>query len=515
MTEGALNEKSNIVLELKHITKLYSGTVALEDVDLAVNKGEVHGLIGKNGAGKSTLVGIISGIIPPSQGEILVNGNSYRSLTPIVAKKQKISIITQEPQVILESTVAENLFMPGYLNGKAIINWSMMEKKAKGILDEVGFPIEPYLKVRDLSISEKQLLLVIKSCYVENADIIIMDEVSASLNQKDEKILYRIIDDRIAAGKTVIFISHHTEELLKVCDRVTVLRDGHSVGCSACGDLDMRSLAALIVGDTNYDALSMGDESNMVSDEVVFELEDFTSYGKFQNIDLKLHKGEIVGLAGLRGSGRTELFKSIIGIDSHDKGRILLQEIEKNYKSPAAALEDGVLYLAEEREAEGLIPISSIKKNLTINILPKLSKGGFISNRLENRKSDELIKTLDIKSFSRDQQVNQLSGGNKQKVLVGKILANTPLVCLLDEPTRGVDIEAKESILHTINEEMRKSSCVLISSPGVDDLIKICDRILVLYNGRIIDQFTRSEFDEQDIYRVMQGEIFRNRGEAL
>lgn len=510
MAEEMLNEKNNIALEMKHITKLYAGTVALEDVNLSINKGEVHGLIGKNGAGKSTLVGIISGIIPPSQGEIIVNGNSYRSLTPILAKKQKISIITQEPQVIEESTVTENLFLPGYIGGKQIIDWIAMGKKAKEILDEVGFPIDPYMKVRDLTVSEKQLLLVIKSCYVENAEIIIMDEVSASLNQNDEKILYKIIDERIIAGKTVIFISHHTDELLKVCKRVTVLRDGKSVGCHKCTDLDMKSLATLIVGDVGNDVSAMEHNFSTISNEVVFELKEFTSYGKFKNINLKLHKGEIVGIAGLRGSGRTELFKSICGIDTHNDGSIMLQGIEKSYKSPAAACEDGVLYLAEERETEGLIQISSIKKNLTINILPQLSKGGFILKKLENESSNDLIKTLNIKAYSPDQEINQLSGGNKQKVLVGKIMARKPLVCLLDEPTRGVDIEAKESILNSINTEMRKSSCALISSPGVDDLIKICDRIVVLYKGEIIYQFARNEFSEQDIYRVMQGEIIHN-----
>lgn len=507
MAELALNKKGDIVLELKHITKLYAGTVALEDVNLTIRKGEVHGLIGKNGAGKSTLVGIISGIIQPSQGEIRINGNSFRSLTPSVAKKHKISIITQEPQVIEESTVTENLFMPDYQNGKQFINWRLMEDKAKEILDEIGFHVEPYLKIQDLSISEKQLLLVIKSCYVEDADIIIMDEVSASLNQKDEKILYSIIRERIEAGKTVIFISHHTDELLRICDKVSVLRDGHSVGCHSCSDLDMKSLAALIVGNTNYDALKLEDKSNMISDEVVFELNDFTSYGKFQDIELKLHKGEIVGLAGLRGSGRTELFKSICGIETHDKGSIKLQGKAKSYKSPSESCEDGILYLAEERETEGLISISSIKKNITINILPQISKGEFVLNRLENNLTNDLIKTLSIKAFSQDQEINQLSGGNKQKVLVGKILARKPIVCLLDEPTRGVDIEAKESILYSINEEMRKSSSILISSPGIDDLIKISDKILVLYNGKIIDQFDRNEFDEQDIYRAMQGEI--------
>ncbi|OPL08541.1 MAG: sugar ABC transporter ATP-binding protein [delta proteobacterium ML8_F1] len=498
------------VLELHHITKLYSGTVALDNVELAVERGEVHGIIGKNGAGKSTLVGIISGIIPPSRGEIIINGKPVHSLTPAVAKKHSISIITQEPQVIEESTVTENLFMPKYLGSRDFINWRFLDQKAKEILDRVGFPVETYLKIRDLSISEKQLLLVIKACYVEEADIIIMDEVSASLNQKDQRILYRIIDERIKAGKTVIFISHHTKELLEVCDRVSVIRDGHSVGCYDTAALDMKSLASLIVGETHYDELVLEDKSREIGEETIFELRDFTAYGRFEDINLKLRKGEIVGIAGLRGSGRTELFKAIAGIDTHEKGELYLHGVEKSYNSPEKASADGVMYLAEERENEGLVNIASIKKNLTINILSKVSRREVIYDRLENPKADELIKTMNIKAFSREQEINQLSGGNKQKVLVGKILAKAPRVCLLDEATRGVDIEAKESILNTINEEMRKTSCILISSPGVDDLIKICDRIMVLYKGRIIDEFARPEFNEEKIYRVMQGELLKS-----
>lgn len=511
MTEQAAVNNGSIALEMRHITKLYAGTVALEDVSFSVNCGEVHGIIGKNGAGKSTLVGIMSGIIPPSQGEIIINGQHFRALSPILAKKQGVSIITQEPEVIEESTVTENLFMPAYRENNQWISWRELEKKARAILTEAGFPIEVELKVRELSISEKQLLLVIKACYVEQANIIIMDEVSASLSQKDEKILYGIIRERVAAGKTVIFISHHTQELLRICDRVTVLRDGRSVGSAACQDLDQKSLAALIVGNTSYDTTTMADNSHLIDTKTTFALKGLTWHGRFSNINLKVCKGEVVGLAGLRGSGRTELLKSIVGIEQFDAGAVILNGQEKDYKSPAEALKDGVLYLAEEREAEGLVGIASLKKNLTINILPRLKRGIVISKTLEEPKVDSLIERLNIKAFSREQTIEQLSGGNKQKVLVGKLMAHDPLVSLLDEPTRGVDVEAKESILHTINEQMRKTSCILITSPGVDDLIKICDRIIVIYEGAVIEEFQRSEFDEQIIYRAMQGEKIYDR----
>jgi ABC-type sugar transport system ATPase subunit len=492
---------------MRDITKLYAGAVALNGVNFRVRRGEVHGLIGKNGAGKSTLVGIISGIVQPSGGEIIVNGRLFSSFSPITAKKQKISIITQEPQVIEESTVAENFFMPAYIDGRQIIDWRRIEGMTREILDEADFPIDVTRKVRDLSLSERQILLVIKACYVEKADIIIMDEVSASLTQKDQTTLYGIIQERIASGKTVIFISHHAEELLRVCDRVTVLRDGRTVGSAECGALDLKSLSALIVGSSDYDSAVMADKSHMVRDDTIFELRGFTNYGKFQNINIALRMGEVVGLAGLRGSGRTEIFKSIVGLDSHDEGTILLNGLPKKYRSPVAAHADGIMYMAEEREAEGLVSIASIKHNITASILPHISRRGVLDNAEENGRTDGLIETLGVKCYSREQPIDQLSGGNKQKVMVGKVMARAPLVCLLDEPTRGVDIEAKESILNTINDRMRENSCIMITSPGIEDLIKICDRILVICDGRVIDEFERGEFSEQDIYRAAQGEI--------
>lgn len=497
----------SIALEMFNISKLYAGTVALENVSFSVKKGELHGIIGKNGAGKSTLVDIMSGIIPPTRGEIRVNGHVYKAMSPSVAKEEFISIITQEPQVVSDCTVTENLFMPLYQKGSPTVPWKELNKKAAEIMAKGGFPIDVTMPVGSLSISEKQILLVIKACYVENANIIIMDEVSASLSQRDEQILYDIIHERIAAGKTVVFISHRTDELLHLCDRVTVLRDGHNVGSANVKDLTMESLAGLIVGNTDYDKVILPHKAVDPNAPVVFETCGLTSYGKYKNVCIKLRKGEIVGVAGLRGAGRTELFKSIVGLDRVDEGKVLVNGVEKRYKSPSDAIRDGVVYLAEEREAEGLVTISSIKSNLTISIYDRISKNGIIDGKAENELVDELIGVLGVKAYSREQEIQQLSGGNKQKVLVGKVMAKKPLVCFLDEPTRGVDIEAKESMLHTINEEMRKDSAILISSPGVEDLIKICDSIIVLFEGQVIGRFEKQDFDEKAIYQVMQGEI--------
>ena len=266
------NSAAPAALSLQNITKLYAGTVALRDVSLTVRRGEVHGLIGKNGAGKSTLVGVMSGLVTPSSGEILLDGEKYHTLTPIEAKKHRISIITQEPQVIEESTVAENLFFPRYLEGKEIIDWKGLSKQADSILREAGMVLDPEMKVRDLSVSERQLLLVIKACFVEKGELIIMDEVSASLSNRDQHILYEIIRKLTRDGKTVIFISHHTKELLEVCDVVTVIRDGRAVRSVRREELDLKTLAGLIVGDESYEARKGEDLSSQVTDEEIFSL---------------------------------------------------------------------------------------------------------------------------------------------------------------------------------------------------------------------------------------------------
>ena len=503
---GQPRSEAPAALSLRNITKIYSGTVALREVSLTVRRGEVHGLIGKNGAGKSTLVGVMSGLVTPDGGEILLDGESFKAMTPIAAKRHHISIVTQEPQVIEESSVAENLFFPNYLEGKGIIDWKELSRRSEDVLREAGLRLDPDMKVSALSVSERQLLLVIKACFVERADLVIMDEVSASLSQRDQRILYAIIRRLTREGRTVIFISHHTKELLEVCDVVTVIRDGEAVRSVRREDLDLQMLASLIVGDESYEARQGEDLSAPAAQEEVFSLEGYTSYGHFRGVTLTLHKGEIVGLAGLRGSGRTELFRSIIGADPHDSGVIKLRGREVRYASPSQAAADGVVYLTEEREAEGLVPIASIRQNLTMGILSRIAPRGILHAGRENETAARSMKKLDIKAASQQQEVQQLSGGNKQKVLVGRVMEQQPKVCLLDEPTRGVDIEAKDSILHSINHGFRGESCALITSPGVEDLMKICDRILILYEGRITEEFARSEFSEEDIYRAMQGE---------
>jgi ABC-type sugar transport system ATPase subunit len=499
---------ASIALKLQDISKIYPGTVALHKVNIEVRKGEVHGIIGRNGAGKSTLVEIIAGIISPTGGQIFIGGRSYDSFSRISARKKKIAFVPQEPQLILDFTVAENLFISDYARMGKLINWPALYTKAERVVKKAGLNMNVRIKAGDLSISEQQLLLVLKACYVEEAQIIILDEASASLSQKDEDILYRIIKERKEEGNTILFISHRAEELLKVCDRVTVLRDGRSITTKACADLDKDTLSALIVGEESEKEFYPGASSALLlkkKEETVLSVENLTRLGVYQNITFDLNKGEIVGLAGLRGSGRTEILKGIIGIEHPDQGLIYVNGKKRRFAAPSEALKEGIVYLPEDREKEGLIKSLSVRENLVLNSLNKITRGIIVNRKKEKEVVANLINELDIKVASPEQEVSQLSGGNKQKVVVGKISAAQPHVFLLDEPTKGVDISAKQGILNIVKNNLSQDAGVIITSPGLEDLISICDRILIIFKGRITGEFLRGDFREGDLYLAIQG----------
>jgi ABC-type sugar transport system ATPase subunit len=503
--EGAFGEPMVPALSLQGITKIYPGTVALEEVNLEVRYGEVHGLIGKNGAGKSTLVGILAGLIQPTSGTIRIGNCSFGSLSRAHAKREGVAIVTQEPEIILDITVAENLYLGDFETRGGFLDWSGMFAKAQKVLEQVGLDINVQLRAGDLSLSERQLLLIIKACIVEDARIIILDESSAPLTQKDAEILRRLVGDLRSRGKAIVYISHHIDELLEICDRLTVLRDGRSVATRNRADLDHQSLSELIVGDGFAVCKARRGEETPAFGEELLVLEGLTRWGNYEGISFTLRRGEILGIAGLRGSGRTELLKGIAGIEPPDEGKIVLKGKERLFRKPNEALAAGVAYLPEERESEGLIKLFSIRDNLILNSLSQFVSHGFIRNAAASRRAAEVFEEVQVKAFSLEQAVEELSGGNKQKVVIGRIMAARPDVYLLDEPTRGVDIGAKKSILSLICERIRGNAGVIITSPGLDDLIDVCDRILVLCGGKIVKSYNRREFDEKQLFMDIQG----------
>lgn len=506
---NSLDYDENILVRFRNVSKIYPGTLAVSKINMDIRKGEIHGLVGKNGAGKTTLVNLVSGVISPSEGDIYIGNKKFKSLSRIEAKRQGVDIVTQDPEIISTYTIAESLFSPNYLlKYNKLIDWDKIYSESKSILKMIGLNLNVETKMSDLSISMQQLIMLIKCFYIDKAPIIILDESSASLSDTDREILFKIILEK-KNERAIIYISHRTDEVLKYCDVVTVLRDSKIVATERVSNLDEEKISTLVIGEKNISQSKRLEDKFDISSknygDVVLSVNNFNKVGFFQNVNFEVRKGEVVGLAGLRGSGRTEIMKSICGIDSNYKGYIKINGLKKHFTSPAKAYKSKIAYLTEEREREGIIDILSVSNNLSLIILKKISKIGLINKKIEKKTAEELVKLFDIKSLSVDQPVKFLSGGNKQKVVFGKIYAAEPKVYLLDEPTKGIDIATKEVLLSIIRNQLTQFAGIVLTAPGLEELIKVCDRILVLFEGKIIDEFIRENFDEQLLYLSIQG----------
>ncbi|MEW5722498.1 MAG: sugar ABC transporter ATP-binding protein [Thermodesulfobacteriota bacterium] len=512
--ERRLEEKAPVretILRLSGITMLYPGTVALNNVSFDVRAGECHGIIGKNGAGKTTLMKIISGIVKQTQGRIFLHDREIGSLSRRQSKEAGISIVTQEPQVIPDFTVAENLYFPDYLMKSARrIAWRDIAQKAEEVVDRAGFHLNVQAKGSDLSISEQQLLLVLKAFYVDENRIVILDEVTAALTQKDQEFLFQVIGRETGRGKAVLFISHRLGEIVRICDRVTVLRDGRKIITENMAALDEQKLSGLIVGEDYTADLACAEgrsaRGSSSGDGALLSVRSLTNGGMFHDVSFDLYPGEILGLAGLRGSGRTEVMKTIVGLFRPDDGEIILDGQKVRPSNPAWALRKGIVYLPEDRDMEGLIEILSVRFNLSLSSIWKFTRNGIIKKDWEQESASDLVSRLCIQTAGLEQEVRSLSGGNRQKVVVGRLMAASPRVYLLDEPTKGVDIGAKKTILGLVRDLLvKEGSGVILTSPGLEDLLAVCDRILVLFEGRVAGEFGPAEFNQARIYAAMQG----------
>jgi ABC-type sugar transport system ATPase subunit len=495
------------MLLLEGVSKVYPGTVALRGVNLSVSSGEVHGIVGKNGAGKSTLVGIIAGIVVPTTGNVYLRGKKFQVLARSVAKREGVAIVPQEPELVPEFTVAENLMMGSYRTVGGVINWRQLYGEASRAISLSGLRLDPWARTADLSVSDRQLLMVVRACFVEQAAVIIMDEVTSCLSRNDQRTLYEIIQRMKGSGRAILFISHRLDEVLEVCDRVTVMRDGRVVTTRNCRELDLEALSSLIVGDGGG-AVGGGTEivGPAMAANVVLDVDGLTKYGSFSRVSFQVRSGEVLGLAGLRGSGRTEVLKCVAGIDQADDGCIAVGNFRGRFHTPSEALKNGVVYLPEDREREGLISGLTVRENLVLSALGRVAGRWLVNSRAEADLARRMVGTLDIKAFSLEQSVGELSGGNKQKVLVGRVMAAEPKVYLLDEPTRGVDVLARKSILRMVREHLTRTGAgVVITSPELEDLAAVCDRFVVLSAGRVVAEYRRGEVSEAELYLAVHG----------
>ena len=489
---------SDNILELKHITKLYPGVVALYDVSLEVRRGEILALVGENGAGKSTLIKTCSGAITPTQGEIVINGKSFTGMTPQTSEQNGIGVIYQEFNLVGDLSVAENIFLGRAIRKGMVIDLKAMERESKKILDSLNIKINPKTLVKTLSVGYQQMVEIAKAVS-QNAKLLIMDEPSAPLTSAEVEAMFAIVDKLKAGGVSIIYISHRLDEIFRLADRITILRDGQYVTTLNTDETNKDELVKHMVGRKLTEVYPKRDEI-CVKDEVIFEAVNVSGNGD-KNISFKIHRGEVLGLGGLVGAGRTEFAELMFGIRQKTAGKFIFKGKEISPKTPKDAIELGIGLVPEDRKKEGALLGMSIRCNINMPIYQRISKGTVINENKEEEIAQTYRKEISIKTPTLDQLVKNLSGGNQQKVILAKWLAADSELLIFDEPTRGIDVGAKQEIYTLINHLVEQGKTVLMISSEMEELMGMSDRILILAEGNMTGELNKSEFDQE---RIMQ-----------
>lgn len=488
--------ETEILIKMSGIKKTYGQTEVLHGVSLDVKKGEVHALMGENGAGKSTMVKILMGEVRMDAGEIFIDGNLVRILNPSDAHSKGLRMIHQEILLMPDMSVAENIFVGMELRKGLFVCKSAQEKAAQKILDDLGICIKASEKVRTLKTAQRQMVEIAKAVSF-GAKLIIMDEPTSSISRKETEILFSIIRRLKKQNISFIYISHRMEEIFEIADSVTVMRDGTVTGSGLVKFYNTDKLISQMVGRTLDDYFPR--KNTPVFKEIVLKVEKFSRKNEYQNITFDLHKGEILGLGGLIGAGRTELVSSIFGIIKPDEGKLLLKGKQIVISDTANAIRQGMALIPEDRKQMGLNLTGSILDNIMM-VVEKCDKQGiFISHTKRRKKAAEVMKKLSVKAESLEQVAGNLSGGNQQKVVVAKWLLEDSDILILDEPTRGIDVGAKAEIYKLIVQMAEAGKSIILISSEMSELIGLCDRIIVMYEGKITGSLNRSEVSQEKI----------------
>ncbi len=490
------------LIELVGISKSYGGVHAVEDVSFGIHPSTIHALVGENGAGKSTLVKVLTGVIQPEGGELLVDGEPQRLADPQSAHRLGIVAMYQEPTVFQDLTVAENVFA-GRHPRRAIgtVDWRAMRTEASRILRELGADFAPDTPVRGLGVADRQLLEIARAL-TSSARLLIMDEPTAALSPHEVDKLFATGRRLRERGVAVVFISHRLEEVDAIADTVTVLRDGRHIATRPAAGLSQAEIIRLMVG-RSLDALFPKEESEV--GDVVLRARGLTHRGVFSNVSFDLHRGEIVGLAGFVGAGRTEVARSIFGIDRLDAGELWIDGSRFRPRSPRAALRRGLAYLPEDRLQQGLVQPMSIAVNASMAVLPRLTPGGILRPRRERSLARRFMEQLSIRATSPAQIVRSLSGGNQQKVVLSKWLAAEPGILILDEPTHGVDVGTKADVHQAISHLAANGLTILLISSELPEILGMSDRVLVMREGRLVAEFPRDAATQERIIEAASG----------
>ena len=491
------------ILEMRNIHKHFQGVYALNGVDLILRKGEIHALVGENGAGKSTLMNILVGLIPPDQGEIILKGKRVKFDSIRDTQKAGISMIFQEFNQVKYMRVMENIYLGREpLDKLKRIDYKKMYTDTKSILDRIGVDIDPKARVSSLTVAKNQLIEIAKALSYDS-DIIIMDEPTSALSNTEIENLIKIVQGLRDEGKAVIFITHKIPEIYSTCDRITVLRDGRFIGTDVIENIDKPALIKMMV---DREINEMFPKLEAEIGDVVFEVKNLTRKNEFTDISFHLKKGEILGLSGLMGAGRTEIAEAIVGARKLDSGAIYLNGKKVNIRMPKDAIDKGIAMIPEDRKKNGLVLKLNVKENILMSALKKYIKFGYIRKKMERESIQKYAQMLEIKMPNENQISGNLSGGNQQKVVVSRVLNAEPDIIILDEPTRGIDVKTKADIHRLMSQLAAKGKAIIMISSELPEILGMSDRIIVLHEGRISGELTRKEADQSLIMQYATGQ---------
>jgi inositol transport system ATP-binding protein len=491
----SINMNQKTILEVHNISKSFSGVKVLDNITFTLVGGEVHALLGENGAGKSTFMKILMGLIQPDDGKIFLEGNEIKHSNVHDMMKRGISMIHQEILMVSELTVAQNIFLGKETHRFSWLNESDIYQKSQQLLKTLNVEIDARTKMKYLSIADRQMVEIAKAIS-NKAKVIIMDEPTSALSDREVSTLFDIIKDLKNKGVSIIYISHKMDEIYKISDRITVLRDGKYIATKNTHEFPQNELISMMVG---REITNLFPEIETTIGDIVLTVKNLAKKGKFANINFEVSAGEVLGIAGLVGAGRTEIALSIAGLDTFDEGSVLINGKETTIKSPKDAMKYGIGYVSEDRKALGFIPHLSVKNNITLSSTPMFSNGWFMSDSREESLALQMNNDLKIRASSIQQKVVNLSGGNQQKVVIGKVLLSNPKIIILDEPTRGIDVGAKFEIYKLINDLKAKGLAVIIISSELPEILGMSDRILVLSKGKQTAILSKSEATQENI----------------
>jgi rhamnose transport system ATP-binding protein len=487
---------SEYILELKNITKRFSGVEVLHQVSLSLRSGEVHALLGENGAGKSTLVKVMTGVYQPDGGEIVLNGTQMHFNDARESRQAGIAAIYQELSLFPDLSVAENIFagrQPTAAGGR--IDWRRLYAEAEKLLASLGVQLDLKQKARNLSIAHQQMVEIARAISI-NARILIMDEPTSSLTLSEVDDLFRLVRRLRDEGTAIIFISHRLEELFELADRVTVLRDGAYVDTRAMKDVTRDDLIRMMVGRS---ITNMFPKQDVKAGKVILKVDHLTRSGAFRDISFELREGEILGMAGLVGAGRTNVARAIFGVEPPTSGVIQLDGREILIKSPQQAIALGLAYVPEDRQLHGLIPPMNITANISMPVLHKYARRGWLRDKVERTAAFQAARQIEVRANNIWQKAGELSGGNQQKVVLAKWLSTKPRILILDEPTRGIDVGTKAAVHALMSKLASEGIAILMISSELPEVLGMSDRVIVMHEGYMTGHFTRAEATQEKI----------------